>query len=454
MKKHNLPDTGGYFNRILGGALGVCLFFVSFLYASELRVYYVSVGQGDSEYIELPNGENVLIDGGPNSSDSTLNPIIKFLEAKGVKEIKLVFLSHSHADHYSGLMPVFSRYKIGTYYDSFITIPFSAGAESFRTLAKNKALSYVNTTTMDLVNGATFYSITTSTPPLYFVMHHRGDAYAGSIKSANDTSLIFKIIFGSSTFIFGGDAGYSGSYKPLELAVAGLSSPPNPSGIKLINSTADCYKVHHHGSSTSSSDGLLNVIKPKYAFIGVGLGNSFGHPTVEALTRIKNAISTYHPEVRDGGHYGTGIFATDYDGSIEVVTTGDGNYKVTKNYVPTSSSGGTSGGGTTTTTTTTGSGGEYVSFVNALNNLFNPAKGEWLRIEYYLNNPGESVFRVYTVSGEMVYEERKRDDYAGDLKAWVWNGKNSDGKIVAPGAYFIFVKTPDLQIVKQAVVIR
>jgi len=413
------------------------------------------VGQGDSEYIELPNGENILIDGGPNSSDSTLNPIIKFLEAKGVKEIKHVFLSHSHSDHYSGLIPIFSRYTIGTYYDSFI--PGSSTAESFRTLAKNKAKSYVDTTTINLQTSATFYSIVTSTPPLYIVMHHRGDAYIGSIKSANDTSLIFKIIFGSSTFIFGGDAGYGGSYQPLELAVCGLSTPPNPSGIRIIDSPADCYKVHHHGSSSSSADGFLSGIKPKYAFIEVGLGNSFGHPTQEALARIKSAISTYHPEVITsglGGYYGTGIFATDYDGTIEVVTTGDGNYTITKKYVPTSS-GGTSGGGTVGGgTTTTTSSGDYVSFVNALNNLFNPARGEWLRIEYYLNNPGESIFRVYTVSGEIVYEEKKTDSYAGDLKAWVWNGRNSDGKIVAPGAYFIFVKTPDVQVIKQAIIIR
>ncbi|PKN02337.1 MAG: hypothetical protein CVU77_00615 [Elusimicrobia bacterium HGW-Elusimicrobia-1] len=411
--------------------------------AAELKVYYVSVGQGDATYIELPDGKKVLIDGGPNSSDSTLNPIIRFLEGKGVKSIDMVFLSHPHADHYYGLIPVFNRYTVGKYYDSFIV--GSGTAESFRTLAKTRATVYEDTRTRNLSTSATFYSITSTDPPLYMVMHHRGDYFGDPPPSANDTSLIFAINFGSSSFLFGGDAGGSGSYKPLEGAVIAQ----NTASIKKIPGPIDCYKVHHHGSDSSSTEAFLNYIRPSYAFIGVGLGNSFGHPRQATIDRLKNILSQTNP-VAPGGHYGSGIFATDYDGTIEVVTTGDGNYTINGKFSPTA--GDTGGGGGTGDTTTLS--GEPLHFVNALNNLFYPDKGEWLRIEYYLNRPGESLFRVYTLSGEIVLEEKRSDDYAGDLRAWVWNGKNSDGAVVAPGAYFVYIKTPDGHSVKKAVVMR
>ncbi|MDI6756803.1 MAG: MBL fold metallo-hydrolase, partial [Endomicrobiia bacterium] len=413
-----------------------------------LTVSFYDVGQGDAIHIRTQEGFDVLIDGGPNSSNSTLNPIIRFLEGKGVKNIDMVFMSHPHSDHYYGLIPVFSRYTVGKYYDSFIT--GSGTAESFRTLAKSKAAVYEDTRTRNLSTSATFYSLTSTTPPLYMVMHHQGDAFGNPPPSANDASLVFAVKFGSSSFIFGGDAGGSGSYKPLEGALIGIGiPPPKPSAINKLPSTIDCYKVNHHGSDSSSTDAFLNYIRPKYAFIGVGLGNSFGHPRQTTLDRLKNILTQTNPGAI-GGYYGSGIFATDYDGTIEVVTTGDGNYTINGKFSPTA--GGGSGGGVVGGDTT--SSGEPLHFVNALNNLFYPDRGEWLRIEYYLNRPGETLFRVYSLSGEVVLEEKKSDDYAGDLRAWVWSGKNSEGATVAPGAYFVFIKTPDGQSVKKAVVMR
>ena len=266
-----------YFHRIstvfLLLYLSTALFFALSCPADELRVYYISVGQGDAQYIELPNGENVLIDGGPSSTDSTSNPLIFFLERKGVSKINHVILSHAHLDHYNGLSPVFDRYLVEKYYDSFIT--GSSTAETFRNKAKNRSQETVNT--LSLPNGATFYWCTTSTPPVTAILLHRGDAF-GATPSQNDASLVFKVAFGSSTFIFGGDAGAGGSYKPLESWLANV----NNHGAVL---QSDCYKVHHHGSSSSSSDVFLNALKPKYAFIGTN-GMSHGHPTTAAMDRI------------------------------------------------------------------------------------------------------------------------------------------------------------------------
>ncbi len=426
--------------------LGFYFFCIAQLFA-ELRVYYIAVGQGDAQYIELPNGENVLIDGGPNSSNSLTNPLIYFLESKNIKKINHVILSHPHADHYAGLGPVFDRYEIKNYYDSFLM--GSSAAQSFR----NKATSETGISVINTMNYSTVSTFTWSTTPkVEAILLHRGDAFGISPPSANDVSLVFKIVFGSSTFFFGGDAGAGGSYKPLEGWLAGLDrgsdgqyAPFSPSFIQ-----SDCYKVNHHGSASSSYDNFLSVLKPKYAFIGVGLGNRFGHPRPEVIERLKNIISQTNPGA-EGGYYGSGIFSTDRDGHIMVKTFGDGTYQIEKNYFPTP----------VVVSTTTGdfvdlpphSVGMPLGYVNIKNNLFNPVT-ESLSIQYHINKAGESRFSVYSISGELVYENTAINVARGLQSDWVWDGKNSEGETVAPGAYFIFVNTPDSKSIKKAAVIR
>ena len=80
-----------------------------------MTAYFISVGQGDSEYIELPNGKNVLIDGGPNSAG-----VSAFLKSKNVSTIDYLVLTHPHADHFSGLAYVFDNLQVNNFYDTML----------------------------------------------------------------------------------------------------------------------------------------------------------------------------------------------------------------------------------------------------------------------------------------------------------------------------------------------
>lgn len=51
---------------------------------------------------------------------------------------------------------------------------------------------------------------------------------------------------------------------------------------------SNILKVAHHGSRTSSTQEFLNLVKPQIALIGVGKNNTFGHPNIEVLERLKN----------------------------------------------------------------------------------------------------------------------------------------------------------------------
>lgn len=58
--------------------------------------------------------------------------------------------------------------------------------------------------------------------------------------------------------------------------------------------SVDVLKVGHHGSRTSSTKEFLNKVNPKYTVISVGKGNIYGHPTEEALNRLKEKNVKVH----------------------------------------------------------------------------------------------------------------------------------------------------------------
>lgn len=77
------------------------------------------------------------------------------------------------------------------------------------------------------------------------------------------------------------------SYGPLDLLVGGDLTAEVEESIRYDVGQVEVYKVHHHGSRTSSSSAFLNVLKPAASFISVGVGNSFGHPTVDVTDRLR-----------------------------------------------------------------------------------------------------------------------------------------------------------------------
>ncbi|WP_223760621.1 lamin tail domain-containing protein [Myxococcus sp. RHSTA-1-4] len=99
----------------------------------------------------------------------------------------------------------------------------------------------------------------------------------GTSSDENARSVAVKITYGAFDALVGGDL--TGSGPDIESAVA-----PSVGELEL-------YKVHHHGSSSSSNATFLGITKPLVSFISVGFDNSYGHPTVEALTRLANVGS-------------------------------------------------------------------------------------------------------------------------------------------------------------------
>src|SRR3989344_3610122 len=77
--------------------------------AEYLRLHFFDVGQGDGIYLRTPQGNDVLIDGGPNEAVlSKLGDTMPFTD----HTIELAILTHPHADHVAGLVAVLQRYEV------------------------------------------------------------------------------------------------------------------------------------------------------------------------------------------------------------------------------------------------------------------------------------------------------------------------------------------------------
>ena len=253
--------------------------------APGLNVYFLSVGQGDAVYIELPGGRNALIDGGPSRTSSS--PLAKFLAEKNITAIDHVVLTHPHSDHYNGLQYVFSTMTVRNFYDTRVDNKGATGDDAVRAKVADLGINTVYPSPGD--------NLDWSAPGVEIkVFNACNKAFASSnSETLNNCSIMFKLTYRGSSILFTGD-----TEGETEAMLAGKY------GEKL---KADVLKVGHHGSKYSSSDLFLGAVKPAKAYIEVGK-NNYGHPTQEALGRLLNS--------------GAKVFRTDLDGTQEFCVAG------------------------------------------------------------------------------------------------------------------------------------
>lgn len=240
----------------------------------ELRVSFIDVGQGDSEFIELPNGETMLIDAGTNETGKN---VVDYIKSLGYTSINYVVGTHPHEDHIGGLDDVIKTFDIGSIYMPKVTADTKTfedvldAAES-KNLIINTAKSGVSIMdTEDL-------SVKFLAPTL--------DSY----ENTNDYSAVVKVVYGDTSYLFTGDAE--------EFSENLITDDVN----------ADVLKVGHHGSSTSTSTEFLKKVSPSSAVISCGKGNSYGHPHSETLQKLADM--------------GTAVYRTDELGTIVSVSDG------------------------------------------------------------------------------------------------------------------------------------
>lgn len=241
-----------------------------------IKVNYIDVGQGDSALIQV-NGKNLLIDAGPNES---IDKLMNYLSKQNIKKLDYVIATHPDEDHIGGMSSVIKKYDVGEFYAPK-KLANTRTFENMVTALKNKNLKInAGKAGMDLNLGK---NVTCQ------MLAPNNDKY----KDSNNYSIVVKITYGESKFLFTGDAEKISETEMLA---------------KNFDLSADVLKVGHHGSSSSSSKEFLDKVNPKIAVISCGKNNKYGHPHRETLTELKNR------KVQ--------IYRTDVDGSIVLVSDG------------------------------------------------------------------------------------------------------------------------------------
>ena len=224
---------------------------------SGFEIHYIDVGQGDSALV-LCEGDVMLIDGG-TSNNARL--IYSYLQKQGVEKIDYLVASHPHDDHIGGLAGALNYAKVERVLCSANTYDSTSFAD-FAKYVEKQGLK------IEVPNVGEHFTVGSAQVEILGV---------GILEETNGSSIILKITYGDTSFLFTGDA-------CAETEQALLAS-----GCDLQSTV---LKVAHHGSAEGTTEEFLRAVMPRYAIISVGNYNTYGHPAEETIEKLKYALIT------------------------------------------------------------------------------------------------------------------------------------------------------------------
>jgi competence protein ComEC len=246
----------------------------------QLHIVFMNVGQGDATFIQTPSGRQILVDGGlyPSVLNEQVGRQMPFWD----REIDLIVATHPDADHVSGLVGVFERYRVNTlitngqgFGESPIYDEVLAAAQNQNTEIRPAQAGQI----IEIEDGVRLEVV------------HPGPVLIADNRNENSVSM--RLVYGDFTFLFTGDAEQAG-----EREMLARKRPLN----------ALVFKAGHHGSNSSSSLPMLQAVQPQIIIISAGVDNRFGHPAPEMLERA-TAV-------------GAVVLRTDQLGTISLTTDG------------------------------------------------------------------------------------------------------------------------------------
>lgn len=307
-KKCNAAWSANFFCRLLAALLAVAALFcfcscdevidevfngLNFAYdtnapdtapkGGELDIYCIDVGQGDASLLISPEGKTMLIDAGDTYAEEV---VIDFLEQKGIDKIDVVVATHPHSDHVGSMAAVIEHFGAVTMYTPDVSYQTKTYTNLIKT-AEDCGTTIEYAWSGMLIPWSDSCVVTVLAPV-------EGCEY--SLADMNEWSIILRVQYGRNSMIFTGDA------------------ETHSEQLAMFNNEADLFdadvlKVGHHGSSTSTCDGFLDAVSPRYAVISVGDNNKYGHPHKETVEKLARA--------------GVILLRTDEDGSIQITMTGN-----------------------------------------------------------------------------------------------------------------------------------
>ena len=236
----------------------------------NITVAFIDVGQADSIYINTEKG-NILIDSGYSRDAQAVR---EYLDRYHIKKIDRVIGTHTDWDHIGGMSTIIEKYHVKRIYIPKYDNKYKSDvfAKLTKTIEDNKInVSYVDRGVSLIKTDDLNVRILS---PVDF-------------EDNNDSSLVVKLRYKDSRFLFMGDASSNVEEKLLE---------------KNITVSADVLKVSHHGSRSATTQSFLNAVNPTAAVLSVGDINTYNLPSIEVVQRLTD--------------FGCKIYRTDLQGNI------------------------------------------------------------------------------------------------------------------------------------------
>lgn len=263
--------------RIVSFALALLL--LPAIASAELEAHFLNVGQGDCAVVTC-DGTAMVIDGGPKESAGMVYNYIR--ETLGIRHLDFVVSTHPHTDHAYGLSAVLNAAPA----DLLLTPVTEWDSKPFEYVMRYAARQ--GTPVAVPAEGDVFALGSARVT----VLHCRPDF--SESERENDMSIVLRIDYGQTAFLFTGDAEDWSEYMMLDAGV---------------NLKADVLKVSHHGSCKANTAAFLAAVQPAYAVISAGRGNDFGHPHGSVLRRLAAS--------------GARVLRTDQLGTVRLVSDGE-----------------------------------------------------------------------------------------------------------------------------------
>jgi competence protein ComEC len=245
---------------------GIALADVSDQPPKTSTITFLDVGQGDSIFIEFPNGKRMLVDGGGVTAgrflglrdESTFsigeNVVSPFLWSKGIRKLDFVALTHAHNDHLDGLLDILENFQIGELWLGRNPMVPAYRELVRRTLARQIPIRWLSSGQRIPISNDGW-----ETFPRFEVLHPPPEWRARANDQNND-SLVLLLDTGSATALLTGDM------------TRNIRAPQ----------AVDVYKVPHHGSK-----GVKLQVHASIRVISVGANNPFGHPDPSTLPALR-----------------------------------------------------------------------------------------------------------------------------------------------------------------------
>ncbi|HEY0403806.1 MAG TPA: DNA internalization-related competence protein ComEC/Rec2 [Blastococcus sp.] len=246
----------------------------------KLTITMLDVGQGDAIVIRTPRGHVVLIDSGgrlergaradgrSSAEEVGERVVLAYLKRQGVRHIDLLVNTHPHGDHVGGFAPIVRALHVDAIADSGQTY----GGRAFNDGLREAAVQHVP---VHVARCGDRWA--TDDDVAFSVLSPCGALFADGKNDVNENSVVVLLAYRDFRMLFMGDAGFAAEQRLLD------------SGVDLH---ADILKVGHHGSAYSSAPGFIAAVRPRYALIGVGRHNLFGHPAATTLATLRSAGTT------------------------------------------------------------------------------------------------------------------------------------------------------------------